>query len=411
MKNTKSFNIPKRQVWEAWKKIKANKGTCGVDSVSIQEFEADITNNLYKIWNRMSSGAYFPPPVRRVEIPKGDGKTRPLGIPTVGDRVAQMVVKMELEPGVDSIFHPDSYGYRPGRSATEAVRTARERCWRYNWAVDLDIKGFFDNIDHELLLKAVKMHVSNAWTYLYISRWLKAPVILQDGSLEARVKGTPQGGVISPLLANLYLHYALDVWMSRKHPEVPFERYADDIVFHCKTEWKAKNLLGSLNNRLANCKLELHPEKTKIVYCKDSKRKGDYEVIAFDFLGFTFRPRVVMSRKQQLFTGFTPAISRKSLNRISKAIRGWKLQRWSDQSIDDIAQSLNPVISGWLAYYRHFGKSLLYKIVDILNFALIRWIRRKYKGMSRSYRKSKLFLGRLRKQRPQLFAHWCFGNG
>jgi RNA-directed DNA polymerase len=393
MENTKSFDIPKRLVWEAWKRIKANKGTYGVDSVSIEEFEADIANNLYKIWNRMSSGAYFPPPVRRVEIPKGDGKTRPLGIPTVGDRVAQMVVKMELEPGVDSIFHPDSYGYRPGRSAIEAVRTARERCWRYDWTVDLDIKGFFDNIDHELLLKAVKMHANNAWTRLYIDRWLKAPVVMVDGSLEARVKGTPQGGVISPLLANLYLHYALDVWMSRNHPEVPFERYADDIVFHCKTKWKAKNLLGSLNHRLADCKLELHPEKTKIVYCKDSKRRGDYEVIAFDFLGFTFRPREAMSRKQQLFTGFTPAISRKSLNRISKTIRSWKLQRWSDQSIDDIAQALNPVISGWLAYYQHFGKSLLYKVTDILNFALIRWIRRKYKGMSRSYRKSKQFLG------------------
>ncbi len=411
MMDTKSFEIPKRLVWNAWKRIKANGGAYGVDSVSIEQFEADISNNLYKIWNRMSSGAYFAPPVRRVEIPKDDGKTRSLGIPTVGDRVAQMAVKMVLEPDLDPIFHPDSYGYRPGKSAIDAVRTARQRCWQYKWVVDLDIKGFFDNIDHGLLMKAVEKHTNCKWIRLYISRWLKAPATLKDGSLESCVKGTPQGGVISPLLANLYLHYALDAWMSRHHPDVPFERYADDIVFHCKTKWKAEALLSFLRDRLNDCKLELHPQKTKIVYCKDSSCKGDYDYIAFDFLGFTFRPRKAMSKTRHVFTGYTPAISRKSLKRISSTIRSWKLQGWSGQSIDDIAQALNPVIYGWLNYYRHFGKAELYRVVNMLNFALIRWARKKFKGMRRSYRKSKQFLERLRKQQPRLFAHWSFANG
>ncbi len=322
-----------------------------------------------------------------------------------------MVVKMVLEPELDPIFHPNSYGYRPGKSAIDAVRTAREKCWRFDWVVDLDIKGFFDNIDHELLMRAVEKHTNASWIRLYIVRWLKAPVAMKDGSLEARVKGTPQGGVISPLLANLYLHYVVDVWMRRYHPDVPFERYADDIVFHCKTKWKADVLLESLSDRLGNCYLELHPGKTKIVYCKDSVRKGKFDTIAFDFLGFTFKPRKVMSKKRQVFTGFTPAISLKSLKRISTTIRNWKLQRWSGYSIEEIAQSLNPVISGWLNYYRHFGRSVLYRVIDILDFALIRWVRRKYKGMKRSYRKSKQLLERLRKQRPQLFAHWSYGNG
>jgi RNA-directed DNA polymerase len=198
--------------------------------------------------------------------------------------------------------------------------------------------------------------------------------------------------------------------MSRNHPEVPFERYADDVAMHCKTRWGAGVLLSDLRSRLKNCKLELHPEKTKIVYCKDSKRKGNHEWISFDFLGFTFRPRKAISKTRQVFTGYTPAISRKSLKRISTTIRNWKLQRWSGQSIDSLAQALNPVISGWLNYYRHFGRAELYRVIDMLNFALIRWARKKFKGMKRSYRKSKQLVERLRKQQPRLFAHWSFAN-
>lgn len=404
--NTKSFEISKELVWKAWKRIKANGGSCGVDEVSIDDFEINISKNLYKIWNRMSSGSYFPPPIKRVEIPKGEGQTRPLGIPTIGDRVAQMVVKMVLEPDIDPLFHPDSYGYRPNKSAIDAVRTARERCWKYDWVIDLDIRGFFDNIDHNLMMKAVNKHVSCSWIKLYIQRWLKAPVLLPNGTMEQRNKGAPQGSVVSPLLANLFLHYALDLWLSRHYENVPFERYADDVILHCETQHDAENLLESLQQRLTECGLELHPRKTKIVYCKDSNRKEKHRLVSFDFLGFCFKPRKAMSKHHQVFTGFTPAISKKALTKISGVIGKWKIQKWSERSLQEIAEALNPVILGWLNYYKHFGRSVLYRVTNMLNFALIRWARRKFKKLSRSYRKSTEFLARLQKQQPKLFAHW-----
>jgi RNA-directed DNA polymerase len=406
MMDTKSFKISKRLVWEAWKRIKTNGGAHGVDLVSIEAFETNLSNNLYKIWNRMSSGSYFPSPVRRVDIPKDDGTTRPLGIPTVGDRVAQMVVKMVLEPELDPVFHPDSYGYRPRKSAIQAVHQARQRCWKYAWVLDLDIKGFFDNIDHELLMKAVEKHTACPWTRLYIRRWLVAPVVHPNGDIEEKGKGTPQGGVISPLLANLYLHYALDVWMKRHYPSIPFERYADDVVCHCKTQRQAQFLLDALQKRLAECALELHPKKTKIVYCKENGRDQDYPLVAFDFLGFCFKPRRAMTKCRRVFTGFTPAISRKSLKRISTTIRNWKIQKWTGRDIEDIAKALNPVILGWFNYYKHFGRKELQRVRRMLDFALIRWARRKYKKLGRSYRQATKFLARLREQQPKLFAHW-----
>src|ERR1700730_12797267 len=271
----KSWSIPKRWVWEAYKRVKANRGAAGVDDQSIAEFEADLQNNLYKLWNRMSAGSYFPPPVKRVQIDKRDGGKRFLGIPTVSDRVAQGVVKGYLEPELERHFHPDSYGYRPGNSALEAVGVARKRCWRYDWALHLDIRAYFDSILHELLLKAVRKHTDCAWVLLYIERWLKAPVQLEDGTVVPRTAGTPQGGVISPLLANLFLHYAFDAWMSRNYPYIPFERYADDAICHCKSAEEARALWSALQDRFAACKLVLHPEKTKIVYCKDANRRGD----------------------------------------------------------------------------------------------------------------------------------------
>ncbi|EJM2521986.1 group II intron reverse transcriptase/maturase, partial [Salmonella enterica] len=279
MDRAKPFSISKTIVWEAYKRVKANAGAAGVDRQSIEAFEKDLTGNLYKLWNRMASGSYFPPPVRRVDIPKSGGGTRSLGIPTVTDRIAQMVAKLVLEPEVEPCFHPDSYGYRPERSAIDAVGVARQRCWRYDWVVDMDIRAFFDSMDHDLLMRAVRKHTSCQWVLLYIERWLKAPVQLPDGTVHPRDRGTPQGGVISPLLANLFLHYAFDLWMQRNHPDKPFERYADDVIVHCRSLGASRSLMREIDQRLSECGLTLHPEKTKVVYCKDRSRRADYPVI------------------------------------------------------------------------------------------------------------------------------------
>ena len=329
MTQAKPFSIPKREVWEAFKRVKANQGAAGVDGQSIQDFEARLAANLYKLWNRLSSGSYMPPPVRRVDIPKGDEGTRPLGIPTVADRIAQEVVRRYLEPILEPVFHPDSYGYRPGRSAIDAIRTARQRCWRSDWVLDIDIKGFFDSIDHELLLRAVRKHTECAWVQLYIERWLKAPAMLNSGELVARMQGTPQGGVISPLLANLFLHYAFDTWMGRAMPGTPFERYADDIICHCRSEREAQALRRMIEDRFIACGLVLHPQKTKIVYCKDTSRTGQHATVTFDFLGYTFQPRRAKWPGGFYRAWYLPAASPSALKAIRRAVRDWSLQRRS----------------------------------------------------------------------------------
>ena len=315
MSASKPFIIPKRLVHEAWKTVKANAGSAGVDKETIDDFEADLKNNLYRIWNRMSSGSYFPPAVKAVAIPKKNGGERILGIPTVADRVAQMVVKMVLEPAVEPIFLPDSYGYRPAKSALDAVDITRKRCWQYDWILEFDIKGLFDNIDHGLLLRALEKHTDCKWVLLYIRRWLTAaPLQRADGTLVERTKGTPQGGVVSPVLANLFLHYVFDVWMTRTFPGVPWCRYADDGLVHCKTETEALAIKAALQTRLAECGLEMHPEKTHIAYCKDANRRGDYPNTKFDFLGYTFRGRKAKQRNSStLFVSFSPAVSAKAL--------------------------------------------------------------------------------------------------
>ena len=350
MSKAKPFSISKQVVVEAFKRVKENKGAAGVDGQSIADFEKDFKNNLYKVWNRMSSGSYFPPPVRRAEIPKADGSKRPLGIPTVGDRVAQMVAKIYLEPKVEPFFHQDSYAYRPGKSAIDGVVVARQRCFRYAWVLDLDINGFFNNIDHELLMRAIRKHTGCKWLLLYIERWLKAPVQSKDNSLIQRDKGIPQGSVISPLLANLFLYYAFDAWMQRNYPGIPFERYADDIVLHCRSEIQAQWFKGVIEKRMSECKLELHPEKTKIVFCKNSNRRGEYANQKFDFLGYEFRPRLAMSRYGKGFVNFSPAIRPKAAKTIRRIIRKWKIQCISDKSIEDLACMFNPVIRGWINY-------------------------------------------------------------
>jgi len=338
----KPFSISKQEVAIAYKKVKANKGSQGIDDITIEEFDGDCENYLYKIWNRMSSGTYFPPPVKAADISKETGGTRRLGIPTVSDRTAQQVVKSRLEPMIDRRFHVDSYGYRPGKTMKRALDRTRERCWKYDWVIDLDVKGFFDNMDHELVLKALRVHTSEKWILLYVERWLKAPMILEDGTQVEREKGTPQGGVISPLLANLFMHYAFDLWMDRNHWDCPFERFADDVVIHCQTEEQAKKLLHNLTERMKECKLELHPEKTKIVYCKDGNRKGNYPIKKFDFLGFTFKPRRCKTRKGKVFCGFNPGMSDKKRKIKGQEMREWKVHQWSGRSLEDIAKFVNP---------------------------------------------------------------------
>lgn len=410
MDGAKPFDIPKREVWEAFKRVKANRGAAGVDGQSIAEFEANLAGNLYKLWNRMSSGSYFPPPVRRVDIPKADGGTRPLGIPTVADRIAQEVARRFLEPILEPLFHVDSYGYRPGKSAIDAVRTARQRCWRSDWVLDLDVRSYFDSIDWELMLKAVRTHTGCPWVLLYIERWLKAPVQMEDGSVVPRTAGTPQGGVISPLLANLFLHYAFDMWMARTYPHIPFERYADDAICHCKSAEEAQALWKALADRFAVCELALHPEKTKIVYCKDVNRRGDYPNQSFDFLGFTFRARKTVWHGHLYAHGFRPAPSPKALKAISGTIRRWTLHHRSDKSLQDLAAIYNPYIQGWINYYGQFYRKQLRPTLMRIDTYLIRWARWKFKRLRGRPKGARDWLVQVRCANPTLFSHWRFFN-
>ena len=409
MDKTKPYDISKQTVWEAYTRVKANKGAAGVDEETIGEFEKDLKGNLYKIWNRMSSGSYFPPAVKAVEIPKKSGGVRILGIPTVSDRVAQMVVKMHFEPKVEPIFAADSYGYRSGKSAIDALRITRERCWRYDWVIELDIRKLFDRIDHGLLMKAVRKHTDSPWEILYIERWLKAPFQMQDGSLVERTMGTPQGGVVSPVLANLFMHYAFDEWMRREHPNNPWARYADDGVIHCRTQKEAESLLIDLGERFKQCKLELNTEKTRILYCKDDDRRGNYPETSFDFLGYSFRPRRSKNRWGKCFINFSPAVSNAASKAMRQTIRGWRMQLKSDVGIDDLSRMINPVERGWINYYGRFYKSQLYSVLRHTNRALMYWARRKYKKLARHKRRASSWLGRLAGNRPELFAHWQMG--
>ena len=406
MTQAKPFPVTKRQVWEAYKRVKANQGGAGVDGQTLEDFERDLGGNLYKLWNRMASGSYMPPPVKRVEIPKEGGGVRPLGVPTVADRVAQMVVKQVLEPELEGHFHPDSYGYRPGKSAHQAIGQARKRCWHNDWVLDLDIKGFFDNIDHSLLLKALRRHTDERWILLYTERWLQAEVEMPDGKREARGKGTPQGGVASPLLANLFLHYAFDAWMRREFPNIPFERYADDAVCHCRSEAQANYLREALQRRLAQCGLELHPEKTRVVYCKDGDRTGEHPVTSFDFLGYTFRARRSKNWKGKYFVNFSPAVSGKAAKAIRREVRGWKLPCRSDKSLNDLARMFNAAIRGWVNYYSAYYKSALYPTLRHIDRKLVRWATRKFKRLRGHRARAERWLRRIARRDGALFAHW-----
>jgi len=402
----KSQDIPKWLVWDAWLKVKKNGGAAGADGVTIEQFEQRLQDNLYKLWNRMVSGSYFPGPVRAVEIPKKGG-TRVLGIPNVIDRVAQTAAVLALEPDVEKVFHEDSYGYRPGRSPLDAVKVCRERCWKRDWVVDLDVRAFFDSVSWELMLKAVTRHTDSAWVLLYVERWLKAPMLMPDGTLTHRTMGTPQGGPISPLIANLFLHYGLDTWLNREFPGVWFERFADDAVVHCVTERQARQVREAIGRRLADIGLELHPDKTRIVYCKDSRRRRDYSHTSFTFCGYTFRPRKAYNKvERKAFTSFLPAASADKLTDMSRKVASWRLHRRTNLTLNDLAREVNPVLGGWLAYFTVFYPTAVEPIGKRMDRHLMRWARRKYKRLERSGKRAWAWLREVRKRCPFLFAHW-----
>lgn len=403
--SAKPFDISRQEVWEAWVKVRGNQGSSGVDGVSIEAFERDLENNLYKVWNRMSSGTYFPPDVKAVPIPKADGGIRVLGVPTVADRVAQTVVAEHLSVRVEKVFHPDSFGYRPGRSAAGAVSLCRSRCWEFDWVVEFDIRRFFDTVPHDKVVAAVEAHTEARWVMLYVRRWLAAGLRLPDGSRAERGEGTPQGAAVSPVLANLFLHYAFDVWMAREHRGCPFERYADDGVIHCRSLAQARTVLAALRSRMGQVGLELHPDKTRIVYCKDSNRRGRFPDIEFTFLGFTFRPRQAQNRFGVKFTSFLPAVSKQALKRMSAVVHSWHLHRRTGSTSSDLARMINPVVRGWMGYYGRFYRSALTPLLDRIGFYLLRWIRKKYRVGWKDAARRMVYGWRLR---PRAFAHWTW---
>lgn len=410
MENSKPYKISKQTVMAAYKRVRANKGRAGIDGKDFEEYEENLKDNLYKLWNRMSSGSYFPKAVKAVEIPKKDGGTRRLGIPTIDDRIAQMTAKLEIEPILEPIFHENSYGYRQNKSAIDAVGMARQRCWKYDYVIDLDIKGLFDNIDHELLMKAVRKHVKERWILLYIERWLKAPFQIETGETIPRTAGTPQGGVISPILANLFMHYAFDLWMARNHKNNPFERYADDTVVHCRTEQEVKRLLEEIDFRLKECKLELHPTKTKIVYCQDKDRQREYPNIEFDFLGYTFRKVLIKDRIGRLQMNFIASVSKKAEQTLKDKVKALEIHKRTGSKIEIIAEVLNPILRGWMNYFGKFNRSAMRRALDCVQRRLIKWAMCKYKNFRGHRRRAEEWLRQVRKREPKMFAHWVLGG-
>lgn len=409
--DTKSVPVSRTIVWEAYKKVRSNQGSAGVDHICMEEFDANRSKLLYKLWNRMASGSYFPPPVKEVEIPKKDGKVRKLGIPAISDRVAQMVIKDYLEPRFEKIFSSHSYGYRPQKNAHQALAAVRENIKSRDWVIDLDIKGFFDNIDHAKLMLALEKHVKEKWCLMYIQRWLTAPVQIRSGELICKQgKGTPQGGVISPLLANLFLHYAMDQWLEQTHPTVKYVRYADDAILHCKSKQQAEYVLQRLKQRMHECCLELHPEKTKLVYCKDYRRQEDYPVVKFDFLSYSFQPRSTKSKKTgKLFLGFDCAISIKSKSHIAEKMKELNIAYLTHRSIVGVAKYLEPYIRGWVNYYGRYRLLEMNSIFQLLRRRLVQWARKRYKRYKTSFNKAYNWLNRIREQFPNLFYHWRLG--
>jgi group II intron reverse transcriptase/maturase len=414
----KSQPITTEMVEKAFRKVKSKGGAEGVDGKDMSYMTEHKRGELYKLWNRMASGSYYPKAVRAVEIPKSDGSMRLLGIPTISDRIAQQVAKSVIEPIMEQVFHIDSYGYRPNRSAHDALRRCQQRCHEYRWVIDMDIKGFFDNIDHKLMMRVLRHYIKEDWILMYVERWLEVPTISKDGVKTERTKGTPQGGVISPILANMFLHVVFDAWMEKHYANTQYgtirwERYADDIIVHCKNEKEARYILNRIRERFTECKLELHPEKTKIVYCKQSNRRGGYKDNKFDFLGFTFKPGSIYckdeSGKGYLWLGYVTSISRKASKRIVQQIEKWKIHRATGAELADIAIQKAPVIRGWINYYGHFRLYCMKRVFRALNARLVRWVTNKYKRYRRRKAQARQFLCDICSSYPALFEHWKYG--
>ena len=404
----KTVPVEYKDVMDAYNKVRSGGKSAGIDNESWMEFEKNLQKNLYVIWNRMASGSYHPQGVREVEIPKKDGKTRKLGIPTLRDRIAQQVVKRHMERKVEPIFHKDSYGYRPMKSAHQALEKVKENCYRYDWVLDMDISKFFDEIDHELMLKAVDHVMGEEWVSMYVKRWLEAPMVKADGKAEERNgKGTPQGGVISPLLGNLYLHFTLDVWLGKNFPHLSFVRYADDIVIHCRNKTQAGKALEGIKQRLNEVKLTIKEEKTLIAYCKDYKRKDKHEKVKFDFLGFSYQPRPRKSKKDgKTFMAYSAEISQSNQKKIKETIREESKLRNTQLPIVALAKALNERLRGWINYYGLFSKRLLRKTLIHLDKRLISWLRKKHHlGQKKAYLKLRM----IRNENPNLFYHWATG--
>lgn len=402
MSQGKAFEIPKKLIWQSFQDVKRNRGAPGCDGETIKDFEEKRDRNLYKIWNRMSSGSYLPPPVLEKKIPKGDGRERTLGIPTVGDRVAQGAVKILLEEKLDPLFHEDSYGYRPNKSAHHAVEKAKQRCWEYNWVVEIDIKGFFDNVEHDYVLKALRHHNFPSWSILYCERWLKAPMQEAGGTIKQRTKGTPQGGVISPLLANLFLHYAFDCWIKRELPNVLFERYADDIVCHVPNFKEAQKVRDLIARRLKSVGLEVNEAKSKIVYV-DTFQRWNVET-EFTFLGYDFRVRNLKDFRGKYFRKVMPGASKKALRNITETVKAWRIHRSTNEDIKTFARRYDATIRGWIEYYgEHWYWNFNYHLWRVVQSRLLKWVRRTRRI---GQKKAERWLANVRKERPKLFAHW-----
>jgi RNA-directed DNA polymerase len=406
---TKSLPISKRMVYDSYLKVVSKDGSAGIDKQSIEMFNESLSDNLYKIWNRMTSGSYFPPPVRTVFISKKQGGKRPLGIPTVSDRIAQGVVKDYLEPSLEAIFHSSSFGYRPGRSAHDALKQCQDNCIKYAWVIDVDVKGFFDNISHDIMLQLLQQHTQEKWVMLYSERWLKAGMEQEDGSIIARTKGTPQGGVASPLFANIYLHHAFDKWMDEVNPQNPFERYADDIVIHCRSKQEAEQLLMKLKERMQQYALELHPEKTRVVYCKNYLRNDKHDNNSFTFLSYSFQPRTIRDRKDssKRVVVFSAAICQQAKTSIRTKLRLLLRKRWSEKTLEWFADILNPRIRGWMNYYTLYGRYEMYDVFYYLNDRIRKWIANKYKIRAGIKVKKKYEI--IQVMQPDMFYHWTKG--